>query len=445
MSRWNLAWLIGLPIFFLVSLTMVRSAPIRGTDKDYQRVQLLVNVFSEIDRHFVRELDDKQKAKLIEDMINGGLERIDPYSVYLNPEEYRQFNASSQGSFGGIGITLGVDQKTGMMQIVAPMIGTPAWDAGIQSGDLLLKIDDTPTETMKLSDIIALIQGEPGSVISLTVQHDASRKIETCTMKRAKIEVPSVLGWARRDDDPKEWDYFVDPASKIACIRLLQFSETSTRDLTRAMNRIIADGAKGLVLDLRDNPGGLLSSAVEIGDLFLKSGRIVSTKDRNGRGQEWDAKEDGTLFEPAESHPMVVLINRSSASASEIVAAALQDHARAVVIGERTYGKGSVQKVLTMGDTDNPAALKLTTNSYWRPNGKNIHRHPDSKETDDWGVRPDPGYEIVLKDEERLDYARSRRTRDGIRGRDLAKPPEGGKAFTDRAMDKAMEYLKGKI
>jgi len=444
MSRWNLAWLIGLPIFFLVTLTMVRSAPVRGTDKDYQRVRLLVDVFAEIDRYYVRELDDKQKTRLIEDMINGGLEKLDPYSTYLNEEEYRQFNASSQGSFGGIGITLGVDQKTGLLQIVAPMVGTPAWDAGIQSGDILLKVDDKSAEGLKISDVITFIQGEPGSEISLTVQHEISRKVETCTMKRAKIEVPSVLGWTRQDDNPKEWDYFVDPTSKIACIRLLQFSETSTRDMTRAMARIAADGAKGLILDLRDNPGGLLTSAVEVSDMFLKSGRIVSTRDRHGRGQEWDAKADGTLFEPADSHPIAILVNRNSASASEIVAAALQDHARAVVIGERTYGKGSVQKVLPLGDAESPAALKLTTNSYWRPSGKNIHRHPDSKEADDWGVRPDPGYEIVLKDEERLEYARYRRTRDSMRGRDQGKVPEGGKAYVDRAMDKAMEYLKGK-
>jgi len=196
-----------------------------------------------------------------------------------------------------------------------------------------------------------------------------------------------------------------------------------------------------MILDLRDNPGGLLKSATDVSDMFLTSGKIVSTRDRNGSGKTWEAKADGTLFEPAADKPMVVLLNRYSASASEIVAAALQDNHRAVIVGERSYGKGSVQKIIKLG-ADPPTALKLTTDTYWRPSGANMHRYPDSKDTDDWGVKPNPGFEIAMKDDERLDYLRYRRNRDIVR---KDKPKEPDKPFTDRALDKAVEHLKGEL
>jgi carboxyl-terminal processing protease len=439
MSRFNLAWLIAVPLAMLAGVSLSFTAPSRQPDKEYKLVRTVVDVLAEVDQHFVRPLDDEQKQKLVEDMINGGLDRLDPYSQYMNPEEYRQFNAGTEGNFGGVGIHLGMDPRTGLLMVISPMVGTPAHDAGILAGDLIIKIDDKSTEGFRVNDAVRYIQGEPGTKISLTVVHEGSRQPETLTMNRAMIEVPTVLGLNRLPDNPKEFDWFADKAHGIAYVRVVQFTEHTFDDLKKAVERLQAEGAKGLVIDLRDNPGGLLKSAVEVSDLFLTSGRIVSTKDRNGNGKAWDAQVEGTVFEPAAEHPIAILINKNSASAAEIVAAALQDNKRAVIVGERSYGKGSVQKLIKLGG-DPPAALKLTTDTYWRPSGENMHRYPDSKETDTWGVKPNPGYEIVMKDDERLEYLKYKRAKDVIR-KDKPKEPE--KPFVDRALDKAVEYLKG--
>jgi carboxyl-terminal processing protease len=440
MSRFNLAWLVGVPLVLLSGVVISLAAPTRNRDKEYQLVRTLVDVLAEVDQHYVRPLDDKQRQKLVEDMINGGLDRLDPYSQYLNPDDYSQFNSQTQGNFAGVGIQLGTDPKTGLPIVISPMVGTPAHEAGILAGDIITKINDKPTEQMNSGDIIHNIQGEPGTDVLLTVVHEGSRQPETITVKRAKIEVPSVLGLNRRPENLKEFDWFADRESGIAYIRVILFSDHTAGDLRKEVERLEKEGARGLIIDLRDNPGGLLKSAIEVSDLFLTGGRIVSTKDRNDSGQEWDAKESGTIFLPADQKPIVVLVNKNSASASEIVAAALQDHHRAVVIGERSFGKGSVQKVINLGG-DPPTALKLTTDTYWRPSGKNIHRHPDSKEGDDWGVHPDAGFEITMKDDERLEYLKWKRNKDIIR----AEKKGDEKPFKDRAFEKAVDYLRGKL
>lgn len=443
MSRFNLGFLLAVPLAMLAGLSLSYSAPNKDREREYRLIRTVVDVLAEVDQHFVKPLDDKAREKLVEDMINGGLERLDPYSQYMNPEELKQFEAHTEGNFGGVGINLGVDPKTGLLMVISPMVGTPAHDAGILAGDIILKINDRPTDAMPMGDIIKLIQGEPGTTLTMTVVHEGGKQGDTYTLTRAMIQVPSVLGLTRKPDNAKEWDWYADAGVGVAYVRVVQFSEHTTEDLKKAVQRLEAEGAKAIVLDLRDNPGGLLTSAVAVSDLFLNSGRIVSTKDRHGNGKTWDAKGDGTLFEPAAKKPIAVLVNKNSASASEIVAAALQDNKRAVVIGERSFGKGSVQKIIRLNG-DPPAALKLTTDSYWRPSGANIHRHPDSKDTDEWGVKPDAGYEVVLKDDERLDYLRAKRNKDIIRGAN-AKPKDGDKPFVDRVLDTAVAHLKKEL
>jgi carboxyl-terminal processing protease len=440
MSRFNLAWLIAVPMALLVGVSLSFTAPSRERDKEYKLVRTLVDVLAEVDQHYVRPLDDKAREKLVEDMINGGLDRLDPYSQYLNADDFRQFEAQTQGNFGGVGIHLGVDPRTQLPMVISPMVGTPAHEAGVLAGDIIVKIDDKPTEGMRPSEMIRSIQGEPGTKVTLTVVHEGARQAETIPIVRAMIEVPTVLGLTRREDDPKEFDWFADRSTGIGYIRLVQFSDHTAADLKRVVERLEGEGMRALILDLRDNPGGLLESAIAVSDLFLTEGKIVSTKDRNGSGRTWEAKSSGTLFEPAAEKPMAVLINKFSASASEIVAAALQDNKRAVVVGERSYGKGSVQKIIKLGG-DPPTALKLTTDTYWRPSGANIHRHPDSKESDEWGVKPSPGFEIPMTDVERLEYLKYKRSKDIIRK--VQKDPPG--PYTDKALDKAVDYLKGEL
>jgi carboxyl-terminal processing protease len=440
MSRYNLAWLIAVPLAMLVGVSLSFTAPTRTRDQEYKLVRTLVDVLAEVDQHFVRPLDDAAREKLVEDMINGGLDRLDPYSQYLNSVDYRQFEAQTEGNFAGIGIHLGLDTRTGLLMVISPMVGTPAHEAGILAGDIIVKIDDKPTEGMNMNEAVRLIQGEPGTKISLSVVHEGTRQTETYTITRAMISVQTVLGLNRREDDLKEFDWFADRSSGIGYIRVVQFTEHTAEDLKKAVERLEGEGMRALVLDLRDNPGGLLLSATDVSDLFLTSGAIVSTRDRNGLGKTWDAKSNGTVFEPAADKPMAVLINKNSASASEIVAAALQDHKRAVVVGERSYGKGSVQKVIKLSSSP-PTALKLTTDTYWRPSGANIHRHPDFKESDEWGVKPTPGFEITMTDAERLDYLRHKRNKDIIRK--TQKDPD--KPYVDKALDKAVEHLKGEL
>jgi carboxyl-terminal processing protease len=462
MSRRNLAWLIGIAAVSLFGFAVSYSAPTRERDKDYELVHLLVDVLQEVRTKYVVDVDPERERKLVEDMITGGLERLDPHSSYINPREYKQFNKSSKGKFGGIGIQVGYDrQNRGQLTVISPMVGTPAYEGGILAGDLILKIDGKSTENMHLNEAVDMIQGDKGEKITLTVLHEGGKDPVDIPLVRDEIQVQSVLGDERKPNNPKEWEFIIDKENKIGYIRLTTFTETAAAEMKAAVEGLERDGARGLIIDLRNNPGGLLRAAVDISDLFLEEGRIVSTKGRNQKEETFDAKPEGTLLLPAERFPIVVLINKFSASASEIVSAALQDHNRAVIIGERSYGKGSVQNIILM--EHETSALKLTTASYWRPSGKNIHRFPDSKETDEWGVKPNPGFEVTMKDDERFEYMTWRMERDIVHGKNgtpTAKPEvkkeakkdqnsgekkEEKKPFADRVLEKALDYMKKEI
>jgi carboxyl-terminal processing protease len=443
MSRWNLAWLLGVPAAILCGLVVTASAP--PPDADYQLVRTLVDVLAEVDKNYVKELSDEKKRKLVEDMINGGLERLDPHSQYFNADELKQFETATEGQFGGIGVVLVSDPKTGRLMVESPMPGTPAYEAGIQAGDFITKVGDKPTEGLKEGEARLLIKGKEGTPVTLTVQAEGEKPREV-TLTRALIELHPIRGLARRPDDPTKWDFWADPQNKIALIRVLTFNEKTEKELKEAVEQVEKDGARALILDLRDDPGGLLQQAIGVADLFLADGAILSTKDRRGGTRSWTAKAAGTLFEPAARKPMAVLVNRGSASASEIVASALQDHKRAVVVGERSFGKGSVQKPFTLPDG---GAVKLTTEEWLTPAGKNIHRWPDSTEADQWGVRPDPGFEVKLTDEERKQYVLHMMALEKVRGKPgsapAAKPVDPTKPYIDPVVEKALEHLRGKL
>jgi carboxyl-terminal processing protease len=451
MPRRNLAWLLGISAVILLGYAVSHSAPPREKDRDYELVRLVVEVLDEVDHKYVRPLDADAKRKLIEDMINGGLERLDPHSGFIGPKDFRRFTQGSKGKFGGVGINLSTDPQNGRhLTVISPMVDTPAYEAGILAGDVILKIDGKSTEQMRTADAVELIQGDPGQKVVLTVLHEGAKEPVDITLVRAEIHVPSILGDVRKQTNPAEWDFFFDKANRIAYIRVVAFSETTAAELRSVLEGLQKEGLRGLVLDLRYNPGGLLRSAVEVCRLFLTEGRIVSTRGRNAQEEDYDAKPGTALLLPPQNYPVAILINKLSASASEIVAAALQDHGRAVIVGERSYGKGSVQNIIDM--EDHTSALKLTTASYWRPSGKNIHRFPDSKDSDEWGVQPNPGLEVPMKEEERLEYFLYRRERDIVHGKGGGAKGEGPgarekekKPFTDRSLEKALEYLRGEI
>ena len=456
MSRRTLFWLLGIVSISVFGLAVAYSAPTREKDKDYELVRLLVDVLHEVRQKYVVDVDPDRERKLVEDMINGGLERLDPHSQYINPREYKQFDKHSEGKFGGVGIQVGFDrQKGGILSVISPMAGTPAYEAGVIAGDLILAIDGKPTESMRMSEAIDMIQGEPGSKIVFKLQREGVKEPLTIAINRAIIKVPSVMGDVRKADNPKEWDFILDKKDRIAYIRVTSFGKNTTAELRAVVEGLEKDGIRGLIIDLRNNPGGLLRSAVEISDMFLTEGLIVSTKGRNHKDEVYSAQREGTLLEGQGGQvPITVLVNKYSASASEIVAAALQDHKRAVVIGERSYGKGSVQNIILM--ENETSALKLTTASYWRPSGKNIHRFPDKKDfeaakidPDEWGVKPDAGFEVKLTDEERTRYLLYRSDRDIIR-KTPAKPKKDKDGnveppFVDRVLSKAIDQMKKAI
>ena len=451
MSRRNLFWILAIASLSFLGLAVSYSAPTREKDHDYELVRLLVDVLHEVRQNYVVEVSPERERQLVEDMINGGLERLDPHSMYINPPEYKNFSRQSEGKFGGIGVQVGYDRANPTrLGVISPMVGTPAYEAGVQAGDLILKIDGKETESMRMNEAIDLIQGKPGTKVMLTLQREGQKETRDVEIERTIIKVPSVLGDVRKADDPRQWEWFLDKKNEIAYIRITSFTATTTTELRELLTQLERDGVRGLVLDLRNNPGGLLKAAVEISDFFLAEGVIVSTKGRNHRDEVYRARPDNCMLStPGQEVPIAILVNRYSASASEIFAAALQDHGRAVVIGERTYGKGSVQNIVLM--ENDTSALKLTTASYWRPSGKNIHRYPNPADfaaakidPDEWGVRPNKDFEVKVTDEERLQYVGYRYDRDVIRAKPKSEE-KGKKPFDDRVLNKALECLRGKI
>jgi carboxyl-terminal processing protease len=368
-------------------------------DDSYELFKALADTVDQVERNYVKPVN---RRELFEAAIQGILSKLDPYSSYISPEELGQFRASVENEFGGVGIQIAIDGGT--LLVVSPLYGTPAYRAGIVPGDRITEIEGQSTEGITIDQAMHKLKGAPGSKVTVKVLHAGAREPQKVTLTRELVHVETVLGHRRLPND--QWDYMLDPDRRIAYIRVTAFSRDTARDLRRVLEELQTVKPRGLILDLRFNPGGLLTSAIEVSDLFISKGRIVSTSGRNCPDRSWDAQAEGTFT----GFAMVVLVNRYSASASEIVSACLQDHHRAVVIGERTWGKGSVQNVIEL--EEGRSLLKLTTSSYLRPSGHNIHRFPNAKDTDEWGVRPDKGYELKLGDEELMALVRDRRDRD---------------------------------
>ncbi len=360
-----------------------------------------VDAVEKVEANYVRPVS---RRELLESALEGMLQNLDQHSSFINTGEWKQFRKQIEGKFGGLGIQVGLDHDAGRLRVIAPMVGTPAYEAGVLAGDLIMDIDGQSTEGMSPDKAVEVLTGRPGTDVTLNLLHENAEQPEAVTLTRAIIEVPSVLGDHREKSG--RWDFMLDKDKKIGYIRISTFIQNTGEELRKALDELKEQGAKALVLDLRDNPGGLLSAAVEVSDTFLDKGDIVSTKGRNTIPKSYVAQQDSDY----ETLPMVVLVNQNSASASEIVSAALQDHKRATVVGQRSYGKGSVQNILELEDGN--SVLKLTVASYYRPSGENIHRFRNAKTTDKWGVSPDADMEVKLTPTEYVDWFRGRRDRD---------------------------------
>lgn len=395
-------------------------------DEFYELFRLFADTLDQVERNYVKDIS---RRELMEAAIEGVISKLDQHSNYIAPEDLEGFRTDVEAEFGGIGIHVSKPAKDAWLRVLSPIAGSPAYRAGILAGDVITHIGADRTNEMEMKEAVSRIKGKLGTEVRITVRH-LDGESEEIDVERQIVRVETVLGDKRNADS--SWDFMLDPDEKIAYIRVTAFARHTTDELRKVLVKLKSQEMQGLILDLRSNPGGLLSAAIQISDMFVEEGRIVSTSGRNVEDKSWDARRRGTFAD----FPMVVLVNNYSASASEIVAACLQDHDRAIVVGQRTYGKGSVQNIIEL--EQGRSALKLTTAQYLRPNGKNIHRFKGATKDDEWGVLPNPGWEVKLSLVETVELAEKRRERDVIRS---ANDKEETTAITDKALVKAREYI----
>ncbi len=327
----------------------------------YEELKTFSEVLTQVQKSYVEETKVKD---LVQGAIRGMLSTLDPHSAYMTPDMYKEMQVETKGEFGGVGIQIGV--KENRLAVIAPIEGTPAYRAGIKSGDFITKVNDETTKDLTLMDAVQKMRGPKGSKVNLTIQRDGTPDPLQFTLVRDTIKIESVKS--------KVLD-------NIGYVRLTQFQESTGRDLSKVLKQFKEQKLQSTILDLRNNPGGLLTAAVEVSEQFLPGGKlVVYTKGRESKKDEWMSKGKDQM----DDSPMIVLVNEGSASASEIVAGALQDYGRAVIVGTTSFGKGSVQTILPLGDG---SGLRLTTAKYYTPKGRSIQ---STGITPDIVVKPQP-------------------------------------------------------
>ena len=373
MKKIQLYFIIFLSSFFL-------SHSINSAEIDiYKKIDLFGEVLEKINKEYVDEINQSES---MDSAINGLLQSLDPYSSYMSPEIFQEMQTETSGEFGGLGIE--VSMEAGVVKVITPIDDTPASKAGIKAGDYIVKINNTQVQGKSLSEAVDLMRGLVGTDIELTVRRRGVKKALTFIITREIIEVQSVKS------DLLE--------NNIGYIRLTSFNDNSSQQIKKRIKKLKEnENLKAFILDLRNNPGGLLSQAIKISDFFLEDGEIVSTKSRKkSENRKWFARKGDIT----DGKTLLVLINYGSASASEIVAGALKDHKRAIILGERSYGKGSVQSIIPL---KNKGAIRLTVSKYYLPSGKSIS---------EVGVRPDievneegDNFRIKTDTDNQLNYA----------------------------------------
>jgi carboxyl-terminal processing protease len=346
---------------FIICTTLLISIPICATSKEvavekvtadkadtYELLNLFGDVFERVKRDYVEEIDEQE---VIESAINGMLTSLDPHSGYLSEKSFEEMQVQTKGEFGGLGIE--VTMENGLVKVVSPIDDTPAFSAGVQAGDYITMIDEEAVMGLSLSEAVEKMRGPVGTDIKITIAREGAKEPLNVVITRDLIKIKSVRSHTEGD---------------IGYVRVTSFSEQTQRNLEKAITQLKKDipEMKGLVLDLRNNPGGLLDQAISVSDTFLDKGEIVSTRERNPNNSE---RYSATAGDMIDGLPMVVLINQGSASASEIVAGALKDHNRAVIMGTKSFGKGSVQTVIPLRSH---GAMRLTTSRYYTPSGTSI-------------------------------------------------------------------------
>jgi len=347
------------------------------SDKLYEKLDLFSDVLNTLKKEYV---DEVEQSEVIDAAINGMLQSLDPYSGYMSPESFRNMNDDTRGEFGGLGIE--ITMEGGLVKVITPIEGTPADKAGVEAGDFIIKIDNKQVKGMSLMDAVKLMRGKIGTSIEITVRRPEIDEDLKFKITRAIIKIREVSSEVKNN---------------IGYIRLRAFNEQSHNQMIKQINKLNKNNLNGYILDLRNNPGGLLSQAIKITETFLDGGEIVSTRGRDKSDIKiYNAKKGDIL----KKKPLIILINQGSASASEIVAGALKDHKRAILLGEKSFGKGSVQSIIPL---KNRGGLRLTTAKYYLPSGESIHEK---------GIEPDitvkknkDNFKINAKTDNQLEYA----------------------------------------
>ena len=355
-------------LFLVISIFCIKNSYSASEENIYEKIDLFSEVLNKINKEYVDEVD---QSEAMDAAINGVLQSLDPYSAYMSPESFQNMQTETSGEFGGLGIE--VSMESGVVKVISPLDDSPAYEAGVKAGDYIVKINDIQVQGKTLSEAVEIMRGPVGSDIEITIRRRGVKKALVFSITRKIIKIRSVKSKILENN--------------IGYIRLTAFNENSGKQIKRKLNEFNDnEKIKGFILDLRNNPGGLLSQAIKISDFFLSSGEIVSTKSRQeSENRKWFAK-DGDILN---GKTLLVLINNGSASASEIVAGALKDHKRAILVGENSYGKGSVQSIIPL---KNKGAIRLTISKYYLPSGKSISEvgvTPDivvSEETDDFRI-----------------------------------------------------------
>ena len=396
-----------------------------------------------LDAYYV---DPVNREDLIRSAMQGLTTELDEHTQYISQRDYETFQDNIQQEFAGIGVYVEQPDPAKPVRVITPLVGSPALRAGMKPGDQIVAVDGEDVSTMALQEVSERLRGPVGSEVALRVDREGGEK--NLNVRRDNIKLESIVGDYRNEKD--EWVFRLRDQPEIAYIRMGSFGERTHEELKAAIESL-GDGYDGLVLDLRGNGGGLLDAAAEIADLFLDSGEIVSTRTRGGIIQDQFRATEGSMV-PL-SKPMSILIDGNSASASEILSAALQDHKRAFIVGTRSYGKGTVQNIVPL--EAGRSALRLTVARYYRPSGVNIHRVKDAKDEDAWGVQPDEGNVVDLEPEDLEKIAERWQNASFPSLAEPPVPPKGGEVagemavtsslLVDPQLRRAVERINGKL
>lgn len=409
--------LIATAVFALLA---ARPAGAAGADKTYEQLKLLVDVLGFVQDNYV---DEPEAQKLIYGAATGMVRTLDPYSQFMEPEIHREMKTETEGQFGGVGLRLTFQDD--WLTVQTPMPGSPAYRLGVLPNDRVVEIDGEPTKDMDMSDALRTLRGPPGTKVKLKLERgpddgaEGAWKAVNVEITRELVKIESTLS--------------LKLDGGVGYLRIAEFSAKTADDAAEALKKLKKDGATSLIIDLRNDPGGLLSAAVEVASMFLGDGKLVVYT----QGRKADSRQDFTAGAkaPYPALPLVVLINGGSASGSEIVAGAMQDHKRAVVVGERSFGKASVQSLIPLPDG---SGLRLTVARYYTPSGRSIHRDEKNKTG---GILPDivvpvtPENEAKLYAQWEMIYAKDKKPRSAVKAEEMVR---------DEALDRAVELLKAR-